>query len=276
MPFTPSHVAAVLPLRRSGVLPFAALAIGSMSPDLPYYLPGLRRLGALTHTAWAIPTLDLALGVAAWLVWRWLAPAARELSPTPIRRRWRLPSTRPRWWGVLAAVTIGAATHVLLDEFTHAGRFGATHIAALAASYPSPLGGRWEGYRWAQYLGGALGLVALAWVAGRSAVHPVESAPPRLARWLPWTAVAAGIVGAAGAIGLAGGGSIGPRAAVFTALTGGIGASVMAVAGLAIVHRLKPKAPLEPSSSTMPPDAWPAHPPAPDDDQVAEGGEVLG
>jgi|GEM_PF-1782522 hypothetical protein len=254
MPFTPSHVAAVLPLRGcDAALPFAALAIGSMSPDLPYYLPGLRWLGALTHTAWAVPSLDLVLGLTAWLVWRWLAPAVNELSPLPIRRRWRLPSTRPRWWGVLAAVTIGAATHVLIDEFTHAGRFGATHIAALAASYPSPLGGTWEGYRWAQYLGGALGLIALAWVAGRSQVTAVPSDPPPLARWLPWTAVAAGLGGAAIAIALGGGPSIGPRAAVFFALTGGIAASATAVASLAVVHRLRRKASLQPRSSTASP-----------------------
>ncbi|MDQ7908342.1 DUF4184 family protein [Phytohabitans sp. ZYX-F-186] len=38
MPFTGSHPAAVLPLVRWG-LPPAALVIGSMVPDLPYYLP---------------------------------------------------------------------------------------------------------------------------------------------------------------------------------------------------------------------------------------------
>ena len=41
MPFTPSHVAAILPLagRRDRGLPLAALAAGSMSPDLPYFQP---------------------------------------------------------------------------------------------------------------------------------------------------------------------------------------------------------------------------------------------
>lgn len=240
MPFTPSHVAAILPLRgrHSAALPFAALAIGSMSPDLPYYLPGLRSLGAFTHTAWAVPSLDVGLGLIAWLLWRWLAPALKELSPTAIRRRWRLPAERPRWWGVPLALAIGAASHVLIDEFTHAGRFGATHIAALSASYPSPLGGTWEGYRWAQYLGGAVGLAILAWVAARSPVTPVRPDRPRLARWLPWTATVAALAGAGIAIAFAGGLSIGPRALVFAALTGGIGASAAAVASLAVIHRL--------------------------------------
>ncbi|MEE2045837.1 DUF4184 family protein, partial [Nocardiopsis tropica] len=38
MPFTLSHVAAVLPLARTR-LPPAALVVGSVVPDLPYYLP---------------------------------------------------------------------------------------------------------------------------------------------------------------------------------------------------------------------------------------------
>lgn len=179
MPFTPSHVAAILPLRgrMSGALPFAALAIGSMSPDLPYYLPGVRGLSALTHTAWAVPSLDVVLGLVAWLLWRWLAPALKELAPVAIQQRWRLPSERPRWWGVLLALAIGAATHVLLDEFTHVGRFGATHLAVLAASYPSPLGSSWEGYRWAQYLLGAIGLGILAWVGWRTPADSVAAQP---------------------------------------------------------------------------------------------------
>lgn len=80
MPFTPSHVAAILPLRGrlSGTLPFAALAIGSVAPDLPYYLPGLNVLSAFTHRAWAVPSIDVALGLTAWLLWRWLAPALHE------------------------------------------------------------------------------------------------------------------------------------------------------------------------------------------------------
>ena len=38
MPFTGSHAAAVLPFARSR-LPASALVIGSVAPDLPYYLP---------------------------------------------------------------------------------------------------------------------------------------------------------------------------------------------------------------------------------------------
>ena len=46
MPFTISHAAAVLPLKKSP-LPLAALMIGSMSPDFSYFLPM-----SLANTSW--------------------------------------------------------------------------------------------------------------------------------------------------------------------------------------------------------------------------------
>jgi len=243
----------VLPLRHhEAVLPFAALAIGSIIPDLPYYLPGLRWLGGMTHTAWAILSLDLALGIGVWALWRWLGPALHELAPGPIRSRWRPMSARPAWWAAPLAVTIGTTSHVVIDEFTHAGRLGATHLAVLAAQYPSPLGGSWEGFRWAQYLGGALGLAILAWAAWRLPPQPVRSQQPRLARWLLWTATAAALIGACIAITRAGGLSISLRAVAFSGLTGGIGATGTIVIGLATVHRMRQKWPGSLGSSTGP------------------------
>ena len=49
MPFTGSHPAVVLPLLRIG-MPASALVIGSLTPDLPYYLP--------TPFTWAADALD--------------------------------------------------------------------------------------------------------------------------------------------------------------------------------------------------------------------------
>lgn len=75
MPLTPAHVAAVLPLRGRWNLPFAALAAGSMSPDLGYFLPFSSRMPRhATHSVVGIVTWDLLFGVAMWLVWRWAVP----------------------------------------------------------------------------------------------------------------------------------------------------------------------------------------------------------
>ena len=66
MPFTASHAAAVLPLLRTP-LPASALVIGSIAPDLPYYLPV--PLPWATHTALAVGTVDVLLGGLAWALW---------------------------------------------------------------------------------------------------------------------------------------------------------------------------------------------------------------
>jgi hypothetical protein len=232
VPFTPSHVAAVLPLRRAwgGALPLAALAAGSMSPDLPFFVPGLRLLYGWTHTAVGVVTLDVALGLAMWALWRSVAPALHDLSPTPVRERWTLPARiRPVWWTTALAVAIGAATHVIWDEFTHAGRFGATHLPVLAASYPGPFGPL-PGYQYAQYASGVIGLAVVVWVAARQPLRPV---PPRtrtaLGTALPWLSVAAFACGAAVNVVRAGGTGIGLNALAFAVATGGMGAAAAAV-----------------------------------------------
>ncbi len=232
MPFTPAHVAAVLPLRhgRLRILPFAALAAGSMSPDLPYFVPGLSFAGAWTHTTLGVVTVDLLLGAAAWGLWRSVERPLHDLSPNLLRARWTPARAASPWWAVGLALAIGAATHVGWDAFTHAGRFGATHLAFLAASYPSPLGPL-PGYQYAQYLSSALGLLAIAWVAYRRVpVVPTDRPAPVVARLLPWLATAAGLLGAVARLAASGGPGIGGRAVVFAVLTGGIAAAGATVA----------------------------------------------
>ena len=163
VPFTGSHPAAVLPFLRTG-LPASALVIGSTAPDLPYYLPV--DVGVRTHTPLAVVTADLLLGLLAWGVWH--ALLVRPLVATaPRAARARLrgrvePGLRRRLTGagdvvrLLVALVVGAATHVLWDEFTHPGRWGAQHVGLLAA--------HWAGeprYGWAQDFSGLLGGLAL-------------------------------------------------------------------------------------------------------------------
>lgn len=186
MPFTPAHVAAVLPLRGRSVFPFAALAAGSMSPDLPYFLPeGGLIPRSVTHSAFSVVTWDLLLGLAMWLVWRWAAPILHDLAPTPVRRRWRLPTgPQPALWAVALAVIIGAATHVVWDAFTHAGELTSS-IGALTATYPGPRG-EMAGYRYLQYVSGALGVALVLWFGFRQPTRePIPRRHPALAALAP-------------------------------------------------------------------------------------------
>ncbi|MBT0770371.1 DUF4184 family protein [Kineosporia sp. J2-2] len=174
MPFTGSHPAAVLPLMRTPLVP-SALVIGSMTPDLVYYLPlGGELRGSLSHTTHTAPGvigLDLVLGLVAFALWQALiAPFAVAVAPAALRDRLGPDLPRPareHLTGPKAVVLVvvsqwvGTVTHVVWDEFTHPGRWGTAHIAWLA-QWHGPL----EGYHWAQYGSGVVGLLLIGLALG--------------------------------------------------------------------------------------------------------------
>jgi len=126
VPFTISHAAAVLPLRKltRGVLPLAALMIGSMSPDFAYFLPG-ESLRVVTHSIPGIFWFCWPVSMAVWLIFTLvLERPTFALLPDSWYARFT-PSSREMTFMSLAlasaAVIIGAATHILWDSFTHRG-----------------------------------------------------------------------------------------------------------------------------------------------------------
>lgn len=160
MPFTGSHPAAALPLARLG-LPPSALVIGSMAPDLPYYLPTPVN-GAATHSLLGVVSANLLLGLVVLAAWQaLLAPLAIAIGPAAVRDR--LPEPAPgvahpvrRAAAVVVALAAGAATHVAWDSFTHKGRWGPEHIGWLADEHAGL-----HGYKWAQYASGLVGAAAI-------------------------------------------------------------------------------------------------------------------
>ncbi len=225
-----SHIAAVLPLRRvrGTSLPLAALAIGSMSPDAVYFVPGLRPAGVLTHQWWATVTIDVAIALVGWMLWRSISSQLHDFSPTWLRARWRPAGWNDHAaWTVVVGAAVGAVTHVIWDSFTHAGRWGSTHLGFLAASYPTPFGGSWPGYHWAQYVSGMLGLAVIAGVGWRQPTRPVEPrpAPTRLVALV----IATGLAGAAIRILATSAVDAGSAAIAFAAATGGLAASAAAI-----------------------------------------------
>ncbi|MEW9552943.1 DUF4184 family protein [Nonomuraea sp. NPDC050783] len=155
MPFTLSHVVAILPARRW--LPPSALAAGAVLPDAPYYLP-LPFSSASTHAWWGPLLLGLPAGVVLLAAFHWLlrAPLA-ALAPAGLRAR--LPdAARPAPWAVGAALLAGMATHLLWDAFTQAGGFAVTHWQALR----QPVIGPHRVFNVLMYLSSAGGLAVLA------------------------------------------------------------------------------------------------------------------
>lgn len=171
MPFTPAHVAAVLPLMRGRPARYlvpSGLAIGAMTPDLPLFLPRWAPVGDLyakTHQPWGVPTWDLAIGALALVAW-WVARGPLlDLAPRFVRDRVTLPP-RPRlsrWPWLAVSLVVGAATHVLWDSFTHEGRDGVDLVPWLQESTAGL-----PHFKVAQYVSGVVGLGVVVLVTTRA------------------------------------------------------------------------------------------------------------
>ena len=169
MPFTLSHPAAALPfrshLRWLGSL--SALAAGSMVPDLPYFVPvGID--GPESHSAAGILWFDLPAGIALWVIYAVLVrPFVLDLLPAGILRRLNPRDAKvdpsPRLLAaIVVSVTVGAATHVVWDSFTHASGAGVALFPALATPVEVFAGYSPEVYTLLQHASSLAGLAILA------------------------------------------------------------------------------------------------------------------
>ena len=183
MPFTVSHAVVALPFVRSP-LPYGAVAVGAMTPDLPLFFPGVAGYGT-THGFPGVALVSLPIAVVLYAVWRLLLrPAAPRLLPSALGSRlpakWaevRIPVLR-EVPAIVVALAIGILTHVLWDAFTHPGRFGSVLVPGLAETW-GPL----PGTQWLQYASSVGGLVVIAIVALRhlgGARRSTVAAFPRL------------------------------------------------------------------------------------------------
>lgn len=175
MPFTVSHIAAILPahrpLRRWGL--FSAAMIGTMVPDFGFLLPGhLAR--AQTHSAMALVTFCLPMGLVAWILFQALVKPAwgavlpdgwrmRLLAehPTAPLRHWRV------WLYAAGGILVGALTHLVWDGFTHEDGRGVRMLPFLEDTGPDIAGHVLPLYRWLQHCSSLLGLIAVIWAARR-------------------------------------------------------------------------------------------------------------
>ncbi|MEM7796386.1 MAG: DUF4184 family protein [Cyanobacteria bacterium P01_C01_bin.118] len=144
MPFTPTHIVAVLPfwpLRR--VVPFSAFAIGAMIPDVPLFFPVFNYTQA--HSTLGLISICLPLGMAVFFLFEYvmrkpmiaILPAylASRLSSKPNTPKQAFLSTQLRYIIVVAfAIVVGACTHQIWDAFTHTGRWGTQLIPMLNSS----------------------------------------------------------------------------------------------------------------------------------------------
>ncbi|GAA2725710.1 DUF4184 family protein [Actinocorallia aurantiaca] len=186
MPFTLSHIAAVLPLRSRFLLP-SGLVLGSTVPDIPLFVPLSDR--PTTHSALGLVTWDLGMGLVLLAAFHLLLKhPLLALCPRAVRDRLEPvvngPSRRRVLWAAVPSLLLGSVTHVVWDAFTHFTGPGVRAFPELTTVVNGlPV------YRWGQYGSGVFGALAVlvwaAWWLRRAPAVPSAGAP----RWVGATAL---------------------------------------------------------------------------------------
>lgn len=138
MPWTFAHPVAVLPLRTvsRGRLHFAALVVGSLSPDFGYYI-GQFGIATFAHSSSGLFLVCLPTGVLALFMVRTLRQPVCFLLPQPHRSviatlpEVELFKSSSSTLLMAFSVLLGALTHVVWDSFTHSSGWMVSHIHLL-------------------------------------------------------------------------------------------------------------------------------------------------
>ena len=141
MPWTFAHPAAILPFRRfcPASLDFSALVIGSVIPDLGYYLY-YGKMARLAHSFLGSVSICLPLGLALWGLFHLLREPLCFLLPQPHRRALTVFAATPlslcprTLIGAAVSVLLGAWTHIAWDSFTHNGTWVVNRLPLLRDS----------------------------------------------------------------------------------------------------------------------------------------------
>jgi hypothetical protein len=193
MPFTLSHPAAAVPLRRLGLV-LSALVVGSMSPDFHYFLPYLDD-GRSGHTLTGLVLLDLPLGLAAlWVFHAFLKlpllsllPRSHRAALLPFAGRFRFLPPR-RLLLILVSLAVGGLTHLGWDGFTHGDGWALPLFPVLERPVMDVAGHSWELYRVIQHASTIVGAVLLiGWCFAWYGRTTARSRPPDRRVDLPGT-----------------------------------------------------------------------------------------
>ncbi|MGY0498037.1 DUF4184 family protein [Nocardia sp. FBN12] len=192
MPITFAHPIAVLPFAR--YLPLAALVAGSIAPDVVYYLPGPLS-GTTTHSVVGVLCWDLLIGLGLLLAFRLsVGPASTLLRLAPAATA-DSGSARFQVVATVAAIVLGATTHVIWDSFTQTSGFAVQHWDLLRTSAIEPH----KTYNVLGYVSSLAGTATLAYLLVRRTRRPV-CAPTWSHRAVVAVLLAAPVIGAALAV----------------------------------------------------------------------------
>ncbi len=204
MPFTVSHVAAALPLRRLNLV-WSAFVVGSMAPDFPYIV-GSTDYRSLGHRFPGL--IEFTLPASLFALWVFHTAVKRPvitLLPRGMQQRLRGQLGRfpfggaARFMAILFSLAVGIATHVVWDGFTHASSWPGGSWLWLQRWVKVPLLGLMPMHMALQYASTVVGLAALGiwvWLWYRN-TEPQPVAGPAKANFGPWIAVAMIVVATA-------------------------------------------------------------------------------
>jgi hypothetical protein len=212
VPLTTAHAAAAWPVRVLWPsLPLAPLVIGTMSPDFEY-LVRLAPGGRIFHDIPGIVFFCVPVSLAVWSLFeRFVRPAWQRRLPSSLlpvidsspRRVPADTSSPTSWLAAALAATVGAASHVFWDSFTHAADWGVRTFPVLLRPVLEIGGHSVAGYKLLQHGSTAVGSLAIAiWILTWWRRRPEGV---RRAAWagrgpIVRAAGAIGVVAAAGAV----------------------------------------------------------------------------
>lgn len=175
MPFTFAHPAAILPFyKRLRIFDsLSALSIGSMAPDLSYFLPFHISRHA-SHSPAALIWFCLPVGLAVYVIFHILLKRPIWfLLPSRLRLPLQDIALRNRSWHVkdilyvAIAILIGAITHIVWDVFTHPSAVTATYLPFLNELVFTLFGRPFRVYNILQHASTLCGFLIIALVARR-------------------------------------------------------------------------------------------------------------
>ncbi len=196
MPFTFSHPAIVLPLKqlRPRLFSTTGLVIGSLSPDLLYFLKmdGNADYG---HTLPGTLFFDLPVTFLVAIIFhRWIkAPLVYSL-PSPVDKKLDkylhknfLYTLRKNWVLIALSAYIGAISHILWDRF--ASPKGWVYHLAPKFFGKLVLSGYMEMYLLIEWIGSFLGLLLIAWVILKETYNVAIPSLPTTYKFSYWSTV---------------------------------------------------------------------------------------
>ncbi|MCP3988143.1 MAG: DUF4184 family protein, partial [Actinomycetia bacterium] len=163
MPVTfPAHqgLIAWTKLRWPSLIDGTAVCIGAAAPDFAYSFS--HWMNVRSHTAvglvlWAIPFTVVAAYVTRWRAAAGIFAHLPDLGPLRVRSYRVLGERRPGFVVTLASAVVGAGSHVLIDAFTHGGRWGADLLGLNAVLFTAPIRGDFTVARVGQYFAHVVG-----------------------------------------------------------------------------------------------------------------------